>query len=42
MSFGAELQAFCGNYGFGTRSKTFLGGLDLGSSEQKIIVDTVH
>ena len=30
MSFEAELQAFCRNCSFGTRSNGILGGLDLG------------
>ena len=42
MSFGAELQAFCGNCDFGTRSKGVLGSVGLGSSSQGIIVDTVQ
>ena len=39
---GAKIEAFCRNYGFGTRFKGFLGGVGLRSSSQRIIVDTVH
>ena len=39
LSFGAELQAFCRNLRFWNEVKGFLGGVGLGSSSQRIIVE---